>query len=190
MRETANLFLHLPVCCYLTTYPAPPRAGTYPTAAFYPYRSPTAHNLGHEETKYPVSKLQNKVCSVYSLSYLCFLFMAQKSVIRHSVRIYCVHSHCVGCHGSEKDRGHHVCSQEPEAARELQHHSLQRGRQGVRCVQLRAGEEVSVLLKLSHCLFVALDLPLNCESFSFLSKALFVLFLKPVAKNHSNITAE
>lgn len=57
-------------------------------------------------------------------------------------------------------------------------------------MQLRASEEASVLLKLSHCLFVALDLPLNCESFSFLSKALFVLFLKPVAKNHSSITAE
>lgn len=52
-------------------------------------------NLGHEERKTPVPKLQYEVCSVYSLAYLCFLFMAQKSIIRHLMRIYYVSSHRV-----------------------------------------------------------------------------------------------
>lgn len=85
-------------------------------------------NLGHEERKTPVPKLQYEVCSVYSLAYLCFLFMAQKSIIRHLMRIYYVSSHRVRRFRGKKkkkDKWHRFCSRE-SINRELSHRSLKR----------------------------------------------------------------
>ena len=119
LKEIAHPFLSSAVCCCSTSWPAGPGLLQIP-GHFPPHSLPLGLlltnstkvwvNLSQEETKHPVSKLQNKIYNVSSLAHLCFLFIAPRS-IRCLMRICYVRSHCVRRFQGKKDKGHSVCPQ-------------------------------------------------------------------------------